>query len=55
MLQRAIRSIRVAAAQAGIDPPILLLDNGSPSSEAVRPKPDCACCAGRQCRLRRRP
>ena len=38
-LQRAIRSVRIAASEAGIDPDVLLLDNGGPSSLAVQHEP----------------
>jgi hypothetical protein len=35
ILQRAIRSVRVSAARAGIAPDTILLDNGGPASAAV--------------------
>lgn len=35
-LQRLVRSIDVAADQAGVTPTLLLLDNGGPASDAVR-------------------
>ena len=39
LLRRAVRSIRVAAAKAGIEPAILILDNGGPASAAVSDEP----------------
>jgi hypothetical protein len=39
MLHRVLRSVRVSAAGAGIDPAILLIDNGGPSSAAAQGEP----------------
>lgn len=39
MLRRVLRSVDISARQAGITPAVFLIDNGGPSSDAVRDDP----------------